>query len=225
LPYDRNAEFQDLVNEWRECSRCSLSKERNCLVFGAGPVNAEIMVIGEGPGQDEDLEGRPFIGQSGKLLNHLIKMSGLERAAMYITNLVCCRPTSEIEEHGKLRKKDRPPSKTEINACWPRLEKLIYVVDPVVILAAGKTAALRLTGKKTQKEALKDVFPVRIPGKGRTIEYPVLSIYHPAFLLRQGNKADLFHATVDQLKHLKMTVEAFKKLGQDRPWKEKKTHE
>lgn len=220
--YDRQRDLEKALGLTRGCVLCpDPAAERRFVVFGSGPPDADVMIIGEGPGEDEDASGNPFVGKAGNMLNHLLRLAGLERSRLYITNLVCCRCTAETVEHGKTRKKDRQPTRAEMNNCWPRLERQIYAVDPVVIVAAGKPSALRLTKAPNLKAAMRDVHTLSLAGKTTTIEYPVLAIYHPSFLLRRGNNADLFQATVDQLRHLKRTLEAFKELGRDRPWKEK----
>lgn len=224
MPYDRKAKMKALLEDWRDCQRCPLAQERTCLVFGSGSPDAEILVIGEGPGREEDADGVPFIGESGQILDHLLKLGGehTQRKKLFITNMICCRATTEEEVNGKVKKKDRAPSRTEIKACWPRLSALIRIVDPLVILAVGKTSACTLTGLKNQTSALRDIFPAVIPGAETAITYPVISIYHPAYLARRGNNADLFQSTVDQLKLLNRTVDAFHALGRDLPWKENK---
>lgn len=155
------------------CTRCSLCKTRTKTVFGVGDQNARWMFIGEGPGRNEDLQGLPFVGPAGKLLDNMMIAMGLKRGEnTYIANIVKCRPTDA-------NKRDRPPEEDEANACMPYLQRQIALVQPTVIVALGKTAALTLL-------KLDPSTPVsRLRGKVyRHGEIPLIVTYHPAYLLR-----------------------------------------
>ena len=155
------------------CTRCDLCKTRSQTVFGVGDQQAKWLFVGEGPGRNEDVQGLPFVGPAGKLLDNMLLAMGLRRGEnVYIANTVKCRPTD-------VSKRDRPPAADEIDACMPYLERQIALINPTVIVALGKTAALSLL-------KLDPATPV---GKLRGIvhryaDYPLIVTYHPAYLLR-----------------------------------------
>lgn len=156
-----------------ECTKCGLCEHRKHTVFGTGDENAQWLFVGEGPGRNEDLQGEPFVGPAGKLLDNMLRAMGLRRGAnAYIANIVKCRP---VDENGK----DRPPTAQEATACLPYLQRQIALIRPAVIVALGKTAALSMLG-------LDPATPVsRLRGTvHRYAELPLIVTYHPAYLLR-----------------------------------------
>jgi uracil-DNA glycosylase family 4 len=152
--------------ELGECTRCPLHKTRNTIVFGEGNPNARLMFIGEGPGADEDRQGRPFVGRAGQLLTRMIQAMRLERADVYIANIVKCRPP-----------KNRDPEPLEIHTCLPFLEGQIAAVAPEVIVTLGRVAACTLLETKDPISNMRGEFRYR---NG----IPVMPTYHPSFLLR-----------------------------------------
>ena len=151
-----------------ECALCPLCERRTTVVWGEGSLDAEVMFIGEGPGRDEDLQGRPFVGRSGRLLTDIIeKGMKIPRSGVYIANMVKCRPPG-----------NRDPKPDEVSACSRYLQKQIEVIAPKVIVAVGGVAGCGLLGLEP-----------RTPGlRGRWREYngiPMRVIYHPSYLLRQ----------------------------------------
>lgn len=160
------------------CTKCGLCQGRTQSVFGVGDEKAKWLFVGEGPGRNEDLTGEPFVGKAGKLLDNMLLSMGLKRGEnAYIANIVKCRPT---DASGK----DRPPTPEETAACMPYLERQIELIQPTILVALGKTAALSLLGLDPET-------PVsRLRGKvhqyaGR----PLVVTYHPAYLLRNmGDK-------------------------------------
>ncbi|GIZ51506.1 hypothetical protein NCCP691_15200 [Noviherbaspirillum aridicola] len=155
------------------CVKCGLCQGRTHTVFGVGDEKAKWLFIGEGPGRNEDLQGEPFVGQAGKLLDNMLAAIGLRRGEnAYIANVVKCRPT---DDSGR----DRPPAPDEAAACLPYLERQIALIRPTVLVALGKTAALSLLG-------LDPDTPVsRLRGKvHRYAGLPLIVTYHPAYLLR-----------------------------------------
>ncbi|MFC7514265.1 uracil-DNA glycosylase family protein [Herbaspirillum sp. GCM10030257] len=155
------------------CVKCDLCQGRTHTVFGVGDEKAKWLFIGEGPGRNEDLQGEPFVGQAGKLLDNMLRAIGLQRGQnAYIANIVKCRPT---DASGK----DRPPTAQETEACLPYLERQIALIQPTVLVALGKTAAFTLLG-------LDPDTPVsRLRGKvHRYADRPLIVTYHPAYLLR-----------------------------------------
>jgi DNA polymerase len=162
------------------CTACKLCRTRTNTVFGVGSETAPLMVIGEGPGADEDAQGFPFVGRAGKLLDEMLKAIGRSRGdtdpakAVYIANVVKCRPPN-----------NRDPENDEVDACRPYLDAQIEHVKPKLILALGRIAAQRLLSSDAPLSKLRG--PQHEYGERRT---PVLITYHPAYLLRSpGEKA------------------------------------
>jgi DNA polymerase len=146
-----------------------LCRSRTRVVFGEGPLNAELFVVGEAPGFNEDKEGKPFRGASGMLLDRLLSSVGIEREEVYLTTLVKCRPPE-----------DRAPKPAEINACRPYLLAQLEAIDPKVVVAMGDLASRSLTGRK---ETASRIRGRTIPLDGRYV-FPTLSLsralYTPA---------------------------------------------
>ena len=150
-----------------ECTRCRLSQTRTRIVFGEGNPEAMLMFIGEGPGAEEDSEGRPFVGKAGRLLSRMIKAMGLDRSQVYIANIVKCRPPE-----------NRDPHPVEIDTCFPFLVAQIESVRPQIIVALGRIATGVLLRTKEPIGKLRGAFH---NWKG----IAVMPTYHPSFLLRQ----------------------------------------
>lgn len=170
--------LEDLRSEIGDCRRCKLSTTRTTIVFGEGNPNARVMFIGEGPGKDEDLQGRPFVGRAGVLLTAIIeKGMKMRREDVYIANVVKCRPTVDMAFV-----RDRPPDEEETAACGGFLKKQIEIIHPDVIVTLGNPSTKFLLGLK---EGITKVH-------GRWFAYegiPVLPTYHPSFVLRNGGDA------------------------------------
>jgi len=180
-----------LIDDWIHCRRCHLADERKNVVFGDGNPEADILIIGEGPGEHEDIEGVPFIGDSGDVLQQFLDAVGLDRNEdCFITNIVGCRPTMETEGFdGKKRIENRQPNKVEREACWPRVAETIYRVDPYVIVTMGAPALSMLMGKQLKITALRGrMQEMTLQGRHTTIKYPVMPMYHPSYLMRNQNK-------------------------------------
>jgi uracil-DNA glycosylase family 4 len=165
--------WDELAQTVSACTRCGLCKGRTRTAFGVGDRKARWLFIGEGPGREEDMRGEPFVGRAGQLLDNMLAAIKLARGQnAYIANIVKCRPT---DEGGK----DRRPSADESAACLPYLERQIALIQPDVIVALGKTAAVSLLGLDPET-------PVSsLRGKvHRYAERPLVVTYHPAYLLR-----------------------------------------
>ncbi len=151
----------------KACTACTLCRQRKQAVFGVGNERGPWLFIGEGPGADEDEQGDPFVGQAGRLLDSMLAALGLARGReVYIANVVKCRPPG-----------NRTPTAEEAGACAPFLERQIELIGPRLIVALGKTAATRLTGREASLASL----------RGRVLRYrdiPLVVTYHPAYLLR-----------------------------------------
>jgi DNA polymerase len=153
----------------KDCTRCKLCSTRTQTVFGVGPAEATLMVVGEGPGADEDAQGEPFVGRAGKLLDEMLAAIGRSRREnTFIANVVKCRPPG-----------NRDPEPDEAEACRPYLEQQIRLVKPRLIVALGRIAAQRLLA--TDQPLAKLRGPVHHYGPDRT---PLFITYHPAYLLR-----------------------------------------
>ena len=166
--WGREPSLEEVREVLGECTRCGLCEGRKQIVFGDGNPDADLMFVGEGPGEREDLRGLPFVGRAGELLTAMIE-KGLEiqRSDVYICNIVKCRPP-----------KNRTPLPDEVNACRPFLEGQIDAVRPKVIVALGKPATSLLLGR--------DVAITRMRGQWQ--EYrgiPLMPTFHPAYILRQ----------------------------------------
>jgi DNA polymerase len=155
------------------CTRCGLCQTRTQAVFGVGDPQAKWLFVGEGPGRNEDAQGQPFVGPAGKLLDNMMVAMGLARGHdTYIANVVKCRPIDD-------NRRDRAPQPEEANACMPYLARQIALINPQVIVALGKTAALSLL----QLDAATPVGKLR-GIVHRYADRPLIVTYHPAYLLR-----------------------------------------
>ncbi len=156
-----------IQEEIGDCTRCPLAYAgRRSIVFADGDPNARLMFVGEGPGADEDVQGLPFVGKAGQLLNNMIGAMGLKREEVYIANIVKCRPPQ-----------NRVPEPVEANTCSQFLLRQVDVVQPQVIVALGATAAMYLLGVKQSLSSLR--------GRWHGCRGAKLAVtYHPAFLLR-----------------------------------------
>lgn len=191
---NKREEIAELARDWEDCRRCSLYRTRNHVVFGEGNPEADILVIGEAPGEHEDLKGRPFVGQAGGVLDDFIGAMHLDRDTdLFVTNAVGCRPTqaSEDERTGRPRIDNRPPTKDERGACKPRLLETIYLIDPLLIVTLGRVPYQVLFGKVPKMETLRgNIQTLRLKGRHTEIKYPVMPLYHTAYLLRTHDKRE-----------------------------------
>lgn len=159
-----------LQRECLSCRDCPLSQGRHNVVFGVGDPESELMFIGEGPGEQEDLQGEPFVGPAGKLLDDMLEMIDLDRSRVYIANIVKCRPPH-----------NRDPQFVEQKCCSEWLQRQIALVDPAIIVCLGRIAATAL---------IKDPFRItREHGQWFDVNgRRCMAIYHPSALLRDPSK-------------------------------------
>ena len=167
------SEWEKLRSEILECRRCRLWRSRTNAVPGEGPVRAKLMLIGEAPGRQEDVEGRPFVGAAGKLLTDLLESNGISRTSVFITNVVKCRPPQ-----------NRDPQDDEVKACTPYLERQIKLIRPGIIVCLGRHAARFILsqasiGFSSISSARGKFYSATIYG----IETLVFVTYHPAAAL------------------------------------------
>ncbi|HEX9739422.1 MAG TPA: uracil-DNA glycosylase [Ignavibacteriaceae bacterium] len=167
--WEKAKSLEELDNLISKCTKCPLHKSRTNFVFGVGNPDADVMVVGEGPGAEEDAQGEPFVGRAGKLLNDILKAINFKREEVYIANVVKSRPPG-----------NRTPTAEEMEACIPYLKKQIELIKPKLILCLGLTAAQGLLKKRDSLTKL----------RGQLFEYhgaKVMVTYHPAALLRNPN--------------------------------------
>ncbi|MBU0600157.1 uracil-DNA glycosylase [bacterium] len=164
------------------CAKCELFQHRTNIVFGKGNEKAKLLIIGEAPGHEEDIQGEPFVGRAGQLLTRMLKAINIERAEVYITNIVKCRPPN-----------NRNPLPEEIKNCKPYLHKQLEIINPKIILTLGNFAAQALLNTTTGISKLRGKFYLYGQIK-------LLSIFHPAAILRNPN---LKKATWEDLKLLR----------------------
>jgi len=165
--------LEELDKKMRECTACELSKTRTTVVPGEGSSQADIMFIGEGPGKNEDLKGRPFIGAAGKMLDGLLERIDLKREDVYIANVVKCRPPE-----------NRDPKPEESKTCWHWLEQQIKLIKPKIIIPLGRHSLQRFIPEAVIGEYHGKVIEKKITPFGKLTFFPC---YHPAAALYNGS--------------------------------------
>ena len=180
--------WKSLSEQVMECKACRLCETRTHTVFGEGNVQAALMLIGEGPGEQEDLSGRPFVGPAGQLLDRILMAAGFKRKDVYICNIVKCRPPH-----------NRVPAEDECAACRDYLRGQVALVRPKVIVLLGSTAAKAILGQEMRITRDRGVWQLK---KGMWI----MPTYHPSALLRDATKKrpvwEDFQAVRDKIKKL-----------------------
>lgn len=163
-------DWETLQAQCLQCRRCELSRTRQNVVFGVGPQDAEILFVGEGPGQQEDIHGEPFVGPAGHFLDDMLSIIGLGRHNCYIANIVKCRPPQ-----------NRDPLQTEQDACIPWLRMQTKLLQPKIIVCLGRIAAMKL---------IREDFKISRE-HGQWVEKGGIwftALYHPSALLRDESK-------------------------------------
>ncbi len=163
-------ELEQLAAQAEVCRDCRLCEERTTVVFGTGDPRADVMIVGEGPGREEDLQGIPFVGRSGKLLDQLLGEIGLERRDVYIANVVKCRPPG-----------NRDPRPDEIDACKHYLREQIQIIDPTVVVTLGNFSTKLLLREQRGITKLRGV----AYAWWKRVLVPT---FHPAAALRGGQR-------------------------------------
>lgn len=192
---------------WAGCRACGLCEERQQVVFGYGNPNAQVMIIGEAPGENEDRQGTPFVGAAGQLLDQYLAAVSIREEVQstaetmnklrnaddrvsyqrrlrelllddyYFTNVVMCRPPE-----------NRDPLPKEMEACRVRLIEQVYTVDPVIIVTAGGIASTAMVGKKVSITSQRgELLDVEFPGRIGPVRYPLMPVLHPSYLLRTND--------------------------------------
>jgi uracil-DNA glycosylase family 4 len=194
-------------NGWSSCQACGLCQERQQVVFGYGNPDAQVMIVGEAPGENEDRQGVPFIGAAGQLLDQYLayvsvrddvhetvdtlnklrndddrwtyrrRLRELLLEDYYFTNVVMCRPPE-----------NRDPIPKEMEACRARLVEQIYTIDPVIIVSAGSISTTALVGKKVSITSQRgELMDIELPGRIGPVRYPLMPVLHPSYLLRSND--------------------------------------
>lgn len=184
----RREQLVAVFREARNCTRCALSDSRTQVVFGAGNADAELMLVGEAPGAEEDRQGLPFVGRSGALLTQLLEDAGLSRGEVFIANTLKCRPPA-----------NRDPSPGEIQTCQPWLFEQIRLIEPKVVATLGNFATKLLSGDPTGITRVRGQARARRLGQKTVWLYP---LFHPAAALRATGTADLLRQDIAALPEL-----------------------
>ena len=174
--------WEELEETIKGCNKCKLCNNRTNIVFGVGNKNADIMFIGEGPGGDEDLQGKPFVGKAGQLMDKALEGLGIDREELYIANIVKCRPPQ-----------NRVPEKDEAEACLNYLRNQVVLIKPKIIVLLGSTALKNIIGEEHSITT----------SRGKWIEQKgilYMPTWHPAALLRDENKKIEFWNDLKQVK-------------------------
>ena len=177
-----NKTLEELRQEVAGCVKCPLHRGRTQTVFGEGSPHAKLLFVGEAPGMEEDLQGRPLVGQAGKLLTKIIEAMGLSRGEVYIANVIKCRPPG-----------NRSPLPEEVHSCTPYLSRQIELIRPRFICTLGKYATLALVRKEEPISTL----------RGNFYDYqgiPVMPTFHPAYLLRNPSAKKIVWEDMKKLK-------------------------
>ena len=180
----KSTQLKVLKDEWNDCTRCNLASVRTQVIFGSGNSDARLVVVGEAPGKDEDINGVPFVGRAGKLFDKILAAVDIKRDDIWITNTCQCRP--KVDANGR---ENRAPTKKEIDACKPRFAAEMNILKPRVVVLMGNTPLLMATGKRGITK-----------NRGWIINSDRLKVYatlHPASLL---------HGSTEQINSKKLMV-------------------
>lgn len=210
LSGDNATKLQQLYSLWYGCAKCPLveTREGQDIVFGEGNPNAKIMIIGEGPGEEEERTGVPFVGPSGHLLNQMLALVSDNASIQELSTWYDKAPRSKAnvakfhEEVFKWRNdeffitnvvacrppENRAPSNPEVKACFDRVRAMIMIIDPIIIISVGKTALEALVHKQAEITGKRgQLHEVEISGRLGKVKYPVMPILHPSYLLRKAD--------------------------------------
>ncbi len=181
IDFNKKTTFDDLTHEMllqhaTDCQECQLSNDRNNVVFNSGNPNAELMLIGEGPGQQEDEQGVPFVGRSGQLLTKVLESVDIDRHDIYIANTVKCRPPN-----------NRTPNPDEVAACIDYLIRQIQLVKPKIICLLGAAAVKAILGPTNTITKIRGQW-ITVSVEYMADDLYIMPMFHPAYLLRHSSK-------------------------------------
>jgi len=188
-----NAEFEKLYNECASCKKCPLHETRTNCVFGVGNKNADLMFVGEAPGEQEDLSGTPFVGRAGQLLDKFLYAVDIDREDVYIANILKCRPP-----------KNRDPLPAEEDACIDYLRAQVKLIKPKIIVCLGRIAAMRLIDPNYKITKEHGIWVK----KGNFL---MTAVYHPALLLRDPRRKE---EMLTDMKKIKEQLDLLKGSGE-----------
>ncbi|UCH72021.1 MAG: uracil-DNA glycosylase [Thermoplasmatales archaeon] len=187
----KNEEVEKIADFIKNCKKCSLWKTRKKPVIGNGSASAKILFIGEAPGRNEDIQGHPFVGKAGKILDELLKSIGLGRNEIYITNILKCRPPN-----------NRNPSKNEMDSCTGYLNRQIELIQPDIICTLGNFASSYIFekfGLKNQKISEIHGKTFQIKDAFRTVR--IIPLYHPAIATYNPNTKEILMEDFKNIKN------------------------
>jgi uracil-DNA glycosylase len=187
-PAQRREALKAVWLEAKDCTRCPLADTRTTVVFGNGDANADLMFVGEAPGANEDREGLPFVGQAGKLLDKLLAEIGLDRAQVFVANVLKCRPPG-----------NRDPQPSEIEACEPYLFQQVELIEPLVVCTLGNFATKLLRDDSTGITRLHGQAEVRTIGRRAVRLFP---LFHPAAALYTPRTLETLRADFQRIPEL-----------------------
>ena len=189
---ERRTALEAVASEIRACTRCRLHERRTQAVPGEGHPSTEVVFVGEGPGESEDRQGRPFVGRSGEVLEWLLGTVGWTRDEVFITNVVKCRPPN-----------NRNPEPDEVAACAPFLRRQLEILDPALVVALGSPALKRFASGVAISASHGTVRPAD-PATGAR-DASLVPMFHPAFYLRGGTTREVYEA---DMAHVPTALEA-----------------
>ena len=189
---DKKSEMKKIESEVCECKKCGLYKTRQLPVVGEGSLNADLLFIGEAPGYNEDLQGKPFAGRSGKVFDELLESIELKREKIYITNILKCRPP-----------KNRNPLLSEIKSCTPYLDKQLGIIKPKIIVTLGNFATQYIFEKfGMAKKRISDVHGKTFPINTLNGNLVIIPIFHPACVVYNSNMMNILKADFQKIKNV-----------------------
>lgn len=174
--------WEELENASRSCNKCPLSKTKTNIVFGVGNKNADLMFVGEAPGESEDKSGIPFVGRAGKLLDKYLEAVGIDRESVYIANILKCRPPN-----------NRDPLPEEQDMCMSYLREQVRLIKPKMIVCLGRISAMKLIKPDFRITKEHGVFFT----KGA---FEIVAVYHPSLLLRDPSKREEMFTDMKMIK-------------------------
>jgi len=190
---DNILKLEEIEKQVKECVKCALHKTRKNPVAGRGNPNAKVLIIGLGPGYNENLQGKPFVGAAGKFLDELLELAGLKRKEVFITNIMKCYLPKNIAKED------------EIKACTPYLERQLEIIRPEVILTLGNVATSFMLGKFGIKvQSIGKIHGQRFKVRNLFLQADIIPMYHPAAALYNAGMKDMLRSDWKKIKNLEI---------------------